>query len=201
MNHFEIHDQQLPAGLIDKGYEFFYSPEDKDIMCSHNRCTVFWANTPKEGIQIVEDDLAKYPERRWCLDDWGFETLDQKLKQYTFCRFGKFDNIPDINEKGEVHDGEFFECGRRGVCKYEGILCATIKVGVDEQGNAISLTKRETQILKLVSEGKLNKEISDILGISEHTTSTHIQNIQHKAGLFRKSGMTAFAMSQNLFNL
>ncbi|MDR2919599.1 MAG: LuxR C-terminal-related transcriptional regulator [Tannerella sp.] len=44
----------------------------------------------------------------------------------------------------------------------------------------VSLTKREVEILKLVNEGMLSKEISDKLSISIHTVNRHRQNILEK---------------------
>ncbi len=45
---------------------------------------------------------------------------------------------------------------------------------------SLPLTKRETEILKLVAEGKSNKSISAGLGISEHTVGAHVANILEK---------------------
>jgi DNA-binding CsgD family transcriptional regulator len=45
------------------------------------------------------------------------------------------------------------------------------------------LTRRETQILKLLMEGKLSKEISSILKISKQTVDTHRKNMLHKKNL------------------
>ena len=42
------------------------------------------------------------------------------------------------------------------------------------------LTKREKEILSLVDDGKLSKEIADILSISLNTTNRHRQNILEK---------------------
>lgn len=42
------------------------------------------------------------------------------------------------------------------------------------------LTKREKNILNLIKEGKLSKQIADILGISIHTVNRHRQNILKK---------------------
>jgi DNA-binding CsgD family transcriptional regulator len=46
----------------------------------------------------------------------------------------------------------------------------------------LELTKRETEILKLVKDGYLSKEISDILSISVHTVNTHRQRFLEKLG-------------------
>ncbi|MBI1226377.1 MAG: PAS domain-containing protein [Bacteroidetes bacterium] len=46
----------------------------------------------------------------------------------------------------------------------------------------MELTKREMEILKLVKEGLLSKEISDKLSISFHTVNTHRQRLLEKLG-------------------
>jgi two-component system, NarL family, nitrate/nitrite response regulator NarL len=43
-----------------------------------------------------------------------------------------------------------------------------------------SLTIKENQILELLCEGKISKEIADILSLSEFTVSTHRRNIKNK---------------------
>lgn len=45
------------------------------------------------------------------------------------------------------------------------------------------LTKRERQVLMLLTEGKLSKEISNILKISKQTVDTHRKNMLHKKEL------------------
>lgn len=44
----------------------------------------------------------------------------------------------------------------------------------------MALTRREVEVLKLVNEGMLSKEISDKLSISVHTVNRHRQNILEK---------------------
>ena len=45
------------------------------------------------------------------------------------------------------------------------------------------LSRRETQVITLVSEGLLKKEISDKLGISVPTVATHVRHIYEKLGV------------------
>ena len=47
----------------------------------------------------------------------------------------------------------------------------------------ISLTNRETEVLKLVKDGLLSKEISDRLSISLHTVNTYRQRFIEKLGV------------------
>jgi NarL family two-component system response regulator LiaR len=42
------------------------------------------------------------------------------------------------------------------------------------------LTKKEYQVIALLKEGKLNKEIADSMTISLHTVKNHLKNIYKK---------------------
>ncbi len=44
----------------------------------------------------------------------------------------------------------------------------------------LSLTQRECEVLTLLTEGKSNKEIAHLLGISTHTVKTHVRNLIQK---------------------
>lgn len=57
----------------------------------------------------------------------------------------------------------------------------------------IELTKRETEILKLVKEGYLSKEISSKLSISLHTVNTHRQRFLEKLGVSNSVEAVIFA--------
>jgi ATP/maltotriose-dependent transcriptional regulator MalT len=47
----------------------------------------------------------------------------------------------------------------------------------EEQGRVEDLTRREREILDLISDGLSNRQIADQLFISLHTVKTHLQNI------------------------
>ena len=61
-----------------------------------------------------------------------------------------------------------------------------------------NLSKREIAVLKLVAQGKTNKEIADELFISTHTVITHRKNITQKLGIKTISGLTMYALINNL---
>lgn len=48
---------------------------------------------------------------------------------------------------------------------------------------SVKLSRREKEIIKLVSDGKSNKEIADALFLSELTIKTHRKNIYQKLGV------------------
>ena len=60
------------------------------------------------------------------------------------------------------------------------------------------LTKRETEILKLIVHGNLNKQIADKLNISLNTVLTHRKNILSKTGIKTVSGLTLYCISDGL---
>lgn len=62
----------------------------------------------------------------------------------------------------------------------------------------ISLTKREKEVLKMVNEGLLSKEISDKLFISIHTVNRHRQNILEKMQVYNLSEAISYAQKLGL---
>ena len=53
------------------------------------------------------------------------------------------------------------------------------------------LTPRELQIVALVAEGNVNKQIADVLRISEWTVSTHLRRIFAKLGVDTRAAMVS----------
>jgi DNA-binding CsgD family transcriptional regulator len=60
------------------------------------------------------------------------------------------------------------------------------------------LTAREVEVLRLVAEGKSNREIAKTLVLSDHTVRRHLQNIFNKIGVSSRAGATAFAFQRDL---
>jgi DNA-binding NarL/FixJ family response regulator len=63
-------------------------------------------------------------------------------------------------------------------------------------GEASSLSTRETEILELLSQGKVSKEIADKLGISYHTVRVHIKHIYEKLHVRSRTEATAKFMAE-----
>jgi DNA-binding NarL/FixJ family response regulator len=64
-----------------------------------------------------------------------------------------------------------------------------------------SLTDREKQVLKLVAEGRSNKEIADVLGISVKTAMTHRAHVMQKLDLHDRTGLVKFALRKGVIRL
>jgi DNA-binding NarL/FixJ family response regulator len=61
-----------------------------------------------------------------------------------------------------------------------------------------ALTARETEVLRLVAEGKTNHAIAVDLVISDHTVRRHIQNIFTKIGVSSRTAAAAYAYQHGL---
>lgn len=59
-----------------------------------------------------------------------------------------------------------------------------------------SLTPREKEILEWVARGKSNRDISDALGISEHTVKNHLKNIMQKLHMENRVQLTRYVYEQ-----
>lgn len=77
-------------------------------------------------------------------------------------------------------------------------ILAAKKFSIPNATCLTSFTKREIEIIKLISQGKSNKEISDKLFISLRTVEGHKANMLKKAGVRNASELTAFAAKNNL---
>lgn len=70
-----------------------------------------------------------------------------------------------------------------------------------EQDKISSLTKRELEILKEVSIGKINKEIAIDLNITERTVKNHMVSIFKKIDVNDRTQAAVFAIKNNLVNI
>lgn len=70
-----------------------------------------------------------------------------------------------------------------------------------EQESSHELSLREKEILVSVAKGLMNKEIADKHNLSIHTVITHRKNITKKTGIKSVSGLTVFAILNNLIDI
>lgn len=68
----------------------------------------------------------------------------------------------------------------------------------DVDSQAGELSGREIEVLRLISAGKINKEIADELCISVNTVITHRKNISSKLGIKSASGLSLYALMNGL---
>jgi pSer/pThr/pTyr-binding forkhead associated (FHA) protein len=62
----------------------------------------------------------------------------------------------------------------------------------------VSLTEREREVLRLISEGLTDKIIAERLFISANTVRSHLERVREKTGLRRRSELTRLAIELRL---
>jgi HD-GYP domain-containing protein (c-di-GMP phosphodiesterase class II) len=66
------------------------------------------------------------------------------------------------------------------------------------QGHPAGLTDREVEVLRLIAQGRTNKEIAETLVITDKTAGHHVEHIYAKAGVSTRVGAALFAMQHDL---
>jgi two-component system NarL family response regulator len=67
--------------------------------------------------------------------------------------------------------------------------------------NDLDLTDREVQVIKLIADGKTNKEIANTLSISEKTVKNHVRNIFQKLHVDDRTQAAIIAIKRGLIQL
>jgi DNA-binding NarL/FixJ family response regulator len=64
-----------------------------------------------------------------------------------------------------------------------------------------ALTDREKQVLKLVAEGRSNKEVAELLGISVKTAMSHREHVMEKLGVHNRTELVRFALKKGVIRV
>jgi non-specific serine/threonine protein kinase len=72
------------------------------------------------------------------------------------------------------------------------------RVATTDSGAGAILTPREREVLRLVAQGRTNREIANTLFITHRTATTHVANILGKLGVDSRTEATAWAVREGL---
>ena len=137
----------------------------------------FIAITPEQNAQILVDALR----------------LGVKSYVKKDCELSEI-----VNAVIETSKGNKFFCGQI----LETIQKAEIDVNdLDFESfscEAVVLSERENEIIKLVAEGNTNGKIAELLFLSNHTVNTHRKNIMSKLGVKNTAGIVMYAVKMNI---
>ena len=78
---------------------------------------------------------------------------------------------------------------------------ADVKARLDERATQPTLTPREVQVMELVSDGRRNKEIAVLLGISEETVQVHLKNIFAKLKVGERTAAVNVAIRRGIVHI
>lgn len=108
-------------------------------------------------------------------------------------------DMPEVVEAIEMTSkGKSFYCGKI----LEKIRKESIDISdmnsVDLTCDAIVLSRREKEILTLITEGLTNSKIAELLFLSSHTVTTHRKNIMSKLGVKNTAGIVMYAVKYGI---
>jgi len=94
----------------------------------------------------------------------------------------------------------------RGAARGQSVLDPTVAGSVLQELVRSSrlgadLTERETAVLRQLAHGRTNREIAEMLTISEETVKTHVGNILAKLHLAHRTQAALYALKQGLVTL
>lgn len=82
------------------------------------------------------------------------------------------------------------------------VLAPGLTLPAHDPENAFDkLTQRERQVLQFIVQGKSNREIATILGLSVNTISVHRANLMQALGIHRTADLVVYAIQKGLVTL
>jgi HD-GYP domain-containing protein (c-di-GMP phosphodiesterase class II) len=102
-------------------------------------------------------------------------------------------------EEARAELGEMVQAGKLEKRVVDAVLEAAGAARLEvRQGYPSGLTEREVEVLRLVAQGRTNREIAQALVITEKTAGHHVEHIYAKARVSTRVGATLFAMQHDL---
>ncbi|MBI5084948.1 MAG: response regulator transcription factor [Acidobacteria bacterium] len=77
----------------------------------------------------------------------------------------------------------------------------TVPVAQETPGDFEKLTQREREVLQYIVQGRSNRQIAGILGLSVNTVSVHRSNLMQALGIHRTADLVVYAIRKGLVTL
>jgi DNA-binding NarL/FixJ family response regulator len=97
----------------------------------------------------------------------------------------------------ELHQGKTFFTSSIAKHLKDGFRKSSDGVGLEKKSDT-ELTSREAELLQLIAEGHVNKQIASELGISIKTVEKHRQHLMEKLNIHDIAGLTRFAIAAGI---
>lgn len=157
----------------------------------------------ESGIDLTEFVTKQYPEVKVIALSM-YDTPNIILKMISSGASGYLLKNVSKDELKEaitkVMQGQEYYCSEAAMQVMQKVAHTDRNVsvpGLDLKG----FTLRELQVIKLVCDGKTNKEISDNLNISTRTVETHRLRIMKKMGVNSSTELVKYAIRHELYNM
>ena len=151
------------------------------------------------GISVVKDLRTQYPDMKILVltihesDQYVLETFKAGVNGYCIKDASREELLMAIES---VMAGKTFISPGIAEDVMEGYLSG--RKTLKERSDWETITQREREVLKLLAEGYMNKDIGNFLSISTKTVEKHRANIMSKLDLHNAAALTAYAIEQGL---
>jgi NarL family two-component system response regulator LiaR len=152
-----------------------------------------------DGIEAIQQIVARQPQARilvltsFATDDKVFPAIKAGALGYLLKDSEPRDVLDAIRQ---VHRGESSLHPR-----IARKLMQELTRPSEQPPTSDPLTGRETEVLRLVAQGKSNRDIAEALTITEGTVRVHVSNILGKLHLASRTQATLYALREGLASL
>ena len=152
------------------------------------------------GIEACQEITTKFPETKiimvtsYAEDEMLFSAIRAGASEYVLKQIGGDDLVRAIEAVG------------RGEALLDPAVTQRVfqevrKAAREEEASAFSeLTQQEMHVLQLVSEGRTNRQIAEILYLGEGTVRNYVSSILSKLNVRNRAEAAAYAVEHNLKN-
>lgn len=151
------------------------------------------------GISVIKDIRMQFPDLKILVltihesDQYILETFNAGANGYCIKDSNRNELMMAIDS---VLSGKTYISPGVADEVMEGYL--TSRRTMKEKSDWETLTQREREVLKLVAESYMSKEICDMLNISVKTVEKHRANIMKKLDLHNVAALTSYAIEKGL---
>ena len=150
------------------------------------------------GFEILKELRAAVPKTRavMLLDSGDRKLVVEAFRsgaRGVFCRKDPLKMLARCIHK--VHDGQLWVNGPQLEFLLETLATAPTTQLMDSQGAAL-LSNREQDVVRLLAEGRINREIARELKLSENTVKNYLFRIFNKLGMSSRMEVVRYAASE-----
>lgn len=157
----------------------------------------------KGGIDTTKEVIKKYPKAKVLAlsmhdeQDFIVKMLQAGAKGYLLKNSSKEELLKAIET---VSNGENYFSSDVSSIMLSKYIYKEFPSEKKNYKSDIQLTKRETEIIKMISEELTNAEIANKLGISVRTVDTHRRNLLQKLDVKNTAGLVRYALQNGLLD-
>ncbi|MFD2201608.1 response regulator [Shivajiella indica] len=187
----EEEDDFLIKGVFNNGVELmdFLKNNPVDIVLTD-------MNMPEmDGTGVIEATKKKFPKIKVIvLSMYDDQVIYDKCIRLGADAYVLKGSDPDelIYTIREVHEGNYIQDFRKVLFQQDDDKYP------DHYKERFKLSRRELEILRLIKDGNMNKEIAQILCLSQYTVESHRKKIHQKLGVSSAVELVKRAIEMNL---